>query len=195
MNGPKPSCGAITLAAVMLVGLVAATAGSAGAQTTWHVPDDPGAATIAEALASAVAGDTIVVAPGTYFEHDLAMTEGVLLRSELNDAQSVIVDAAGLGRVMTGTDLTGATEISSITLTGGPATGGDPDGLGGAVYLLRSSPALNDCRFVDNSADYGGAFYLRDHSDPVVVGCTFAGNASASAGRGSSAPARSMKSW
>ena len=109
MNGPKPSCGAITLAMVMLVCLVAATAGSVGAQTTWHVPDDPEAATIAEALASALAGDTIVIAPGTYFEHDLVMTEGVLLRSELNDAQNVIVDAAGLGRVMTGTDLTGAT--------------------------------------------------------------------------------------
>ena len=184
MNGQKQSCGAITLAVVMLVCLVAATAGSADAQTTWHVPGDPGAATIAEALASAVAGDTIVIAPGTYFEHDLVMTEGVLLRSELNDAQSVIVDAAGLGRVITGTDLTGATEISSVTLTGGAATGGDPDGLGGALYLLRSSPVINDCRFVDNSADYGGALYMRDHSDPVVGDCTFEGNASAAAGGG-----------
>jgi len=168
----------------MLVCLVTGSATPAGAQTVWHVPDDPGAATIAEALASAQAGDEIIIAPGAYLEYDLIMTEGVYLRSEANDPQSVIVDAAGLGRILTGTDLTGATIISGLTLTGGLATGGDPEGLGGAIYLLRSSPQINDCHFQANIADYGGGLYLRDHSDPVVTSCTFAANQSASAGGG-----------
>jgi hypothetical protein len=170
----------VAMLACLAIGALAPARG----QTIWHVPDDPGAATIAEALASAIAGDSILIAPGTYFEHDLVMTEGVLLRSELNDPLSVVIDAQSQGRVLTGTDLTSATAIVGVTLTGGLATGGDPDGLGGAVYLLRSSPVISDCVFYANVADYGGGLYLRDLSDPVVTNCTFEANESASAGGG-----------
>jgi hypothetical protein len=184
MNGIRPIQNPLTSLVAMMACLALGTVAPAGAQTIWHVPDDPGAATIAEALASAVAGDSILIAPGTYFEHDLVMTEGVLLRSELNDPHSVIIDAASQGRVMIGIDLTSATAIVGVTLTGGLASGGDPDGLGGAMFLLRSSPDIGDCVIQANAADYGGGLYLRDLSDPVVTNCRFVANESASAGGG-----------
>src|SRR5262245_32633825 len=106
--------------------------------------------TIAAGLAASASGDTVLVACGSYAEHDLSMKSGVTLRSESGDPSCVSIDAGDLGRVMSGSNLDPATRIEGITMTGGRASGAWPASAGGAAYFLRSSPSIRDCAFVSN---------------------------------------------
>lgn len=47
----------------------------------------------------------------------------------------------------------------------------------GAVAVGESTPVIENCRFVDNTADEAGAIYCGNNfSRPVISGCLFAGN-------------------
>ena len=67
------------MAILFSVALVVLAAIPAGART-WHVPDD--APTIQAGIDSAGVGNNVLVAPGTYFEHDIAMKSGIWVYSE-----------------------------------------------------------------------------------------------------------------
>jgi hypothetical protein len=69
-------CG-LTLAAVCCCVVSSLILPGVVTATIWHVPTDPGAATIAEALANAQPEDRVLVAPGTYHEQDLEIPHGV----------------------------------------------------------------------------------------------------------------------
>ncbi len=88
---------------------------------TLHVPAD--FPTIEEALAAATSGDVVLVACGTYFEHDLHVTTGVVLRGESGDPACVTIDAQGLGRVIICQTALEGTSIEGITLANGFARG------------------------------------------------------------------------
>ncbi len=94
---------------------------------TYRVPGQ--FATIQAAMDSAVAGDVILVAPGTYSDcthktdylpelHCVIMKSGVSLVSEAGPA-STIIDAQGLGRVILADSCGQGTRIEGFTLTGG----------------------------------------------------------------------------
>ena len=53
---------------------------SAARATTWEVPS--GVATIGDAVALAAPGDTVLIACGTYQEHDIALTKEITILSE-----------------------------------------------------------------------------------------------------------------
>src|SRR5262245_15465255 len=80
-------------------------AGPAAPATTWHV--DPGgggdATTIAGGLALAGAGDRVLVAAGTYLEHDLQLKPSVELAS-VSGAAMTIIDAGHAGNGLIGAD-------------------------------------------------------------------------------------------
>lgn len=159
---------------------------------TWHVPSQ--CPTIQAGLDSAAAGDTVEVACGTYYEHDVTLKSMVVLVSETRDPECVTIDAqwAG-GRVLVGDGLDASTSVRGFTVTGGS------DYSGSGVYLTDSgactffdctfarnreggfhcsdsSPTIVDCCFSENWAGrYGGAFYCTGGS-PTVIGCTFSGN-------------------
>ncbi len=144
------------------------------AATTWLVPSAVG--TLAAALDSAVAGDSVVVAAGTYLEYDLVLESGVTVRGETGDPADVTIDAQALGRIFAGVGLT-AGRLEALTLTNGDAPAAPvSDDTGGAIHLKSSSGfTIANCVFTGNTAKFGGAITC-DGSSVTIDGCEFDGN-------------------
>jgi predicted outer membrane repeat protein/parallel beta-helix repeat protein len=186
-------------------GLVGALGVGCGWPRLWYVAQDGSGdmTTIGAALNAAGPLDTILVAPGTYYEYNLLVEDGEKLWSEAGPEETVI-DAQGLGRVMIiGGDST--TELDGFTLTGGNTE----FGLGGGLYVTSGEPILSCCivssnygyagggimcegaspvidRFViaDNSALYGGGMYVYNYAAPTLTNCTLSHNGAAYSGGG-----------
>jgi hypothetical protein len=172
-RGPR----ADVCSAIVLLFLVLALPSLACA-TIWHVPTDPGAATIAEALGNAQSFDTVRIAPGIYHEHDLVVPHGVTVEGDTTDPAAVVIDAQGQGRVMAVLD-PDAFNLSIRRLT---LTGGDAD-RGGGLYTVGANVYLSDLRLVDNTAAYGGGIFA-DGVLTDLTACVVAGNHSHTFGGG-----------
>jgi parallel beta-helix repeat protein/predicted outer membrane repeat protein len=131
-----------------------------GCGRVWNVPLD--APSIQAGLDSALAPDTVVVACGTYYEHDITLKSGVVLRSETGLPDCVTIDAEQLGRVLWASGVEGSA-IEGFTITGGLLTTADTPGAG--VYASSCSLDIRDCVITGNAttgtgADGGGIFSL-----------------------------------
>ncbi len=164
---------------------------------TWHVPGDT--TTIQGGIGLASAGDTVLVACGTYYEHDIRMKSGVCLLSETGDAGCVTIDAQQQDRVFYCRFVSKTARIEGFTITGGLAsegggmylldnsapfienvviTGNSASGYGGGVYCyVNSSPTFFNCTIDGNTADSdGGGIYCKENSSPALTDCSFSGN-------------------
>ncbi len=148
------------VAAILLLTLQNATA------TTIHVPDDH--ATIQGGINAAAAGDTVVVACGTYYEHDIIMRSGVCLTSETGQPDCVTIDALRLGRVFYYKEVEGP-ELRGFTITGG----GFPSIGGGIMCLASTSAVFRNCRVHGNEM---GAVFCQGCSFLRFVDCSFYDN-------------------
>jgi|GEM_PF-3128721 len=156
--------------------------------TTWYVhpdPDSGDATTIAGGLALADYGDTVLVGPGTYYEHDIDMQNGVTLVSEWGPSVTVI-DAQQQGRVISCTDVDNTSTIEGLTITGGSATGSTwPHGCGGGIKCNASSPTIAHCDILLNSAvEDAGGIYCQQDCSPRITNCTLSGNTATNGGGG-----------
>lgn len=151
--------------------------------TVHHVPGTY--STIQAALNACSAGDTVLVAPGTYSEHIVwPATQSILLKSE-SGAAVTIIDGSSTGRVIhiiTGVDNT--TIIDGFTIKNGYADAG------GGIGLRYSSPTIKNNIITQNVAfetpvNGGGAggIGMAYNSSPIIVGNVFTYN-SATAGAG-----------
>ena len=153
---------------------------------TIHVPADQ--PTIEEGIDAANPGDTVLVACGTYYEHDLTLTPGVSLVGATGEYECVEIVAEGMGRVMrcpATSPETLASTVAGITFSHGVALGTPtPANLGGGVYC--DSLALVrfvHCAFTDNSSGQGGGLYVGAEMECVEVsGCKFARNSAVDGG-------------
>jgi len=164
-------------AAMWLVPLAVLLTWSSTPATTICVPDNQ--PTIQAGIGAASAGDTVLVACGTYYEHDIVMKSGVYLTSETGLADCVTIDAQSLGRGIDCTGVDSAASIVGFTVTGGFAEGYDyPEGFGGGIFCASDSdPAFLNCSFSGNRAQGPGVgAYCGTQSSPAFTNCTFSGN-------------------
>jgi predicted outer membrane repeat protein len=162
-----------TPAPCLLLALPAATAAGAVIRVDVGGGDF---ATIQEGLNAASFGDTVLVACGTYYEHDIVMASGVLLVSETGDPACVTVDAQEQGRVFHASDLDASTHMRGLTVTGGYVpTGSWIASHGGGLLCQGSDLNIEDCIFSGNVAGYGGGIACLG-SSPIIRTCQFTGN-------------------
>ncbi len=141
-----------------------------------HVPADH--VLIELAIANAADGDVVIVAPGTYFEHDLDLGGKAITVTSSGGPATTTIDALGLGHIFIATGGEGAdTVIEGFTLTGGDATGGPNSGddRGGGIWIENSSPTVRNCTFRMNDAVFGGAMWINGGA-PSIEDCVFDDN-------------------
>lgn len=137
-------------------------------QSTWYVAtdgdDDTGSggsdapfATIGHALAVAAAGESILVACGTYLESNLEMVSGVVLRGGSLDPMCTVIDAQQQGHVLACRAVDADTRVERLTLTGGFIDSNLTDANAALWIESGAGPVVVDCRFVGNTAEGGGA--------------------------------------
>ena len=166
-------------ARIAVIALLALLSVSAAHATQILVPSEQ--PTIQAGVNAASAGDTVLLAPGTYvgdgnWNIDI-VTAGIVLGSE-DGAAATVIDCQGQGpaiRVSAMGDT--STVIYGLTFTGGV---GNYE-YAGAVYLLRPA-ALRDCVFVGNQGQNGGALKLWNGGTFVVDRCVFGDNSGTNRG-------------
>jgi predicted outer membrane repeat protein len=177
---------------VRYAGLAAAIllAATAASSTTIHVPGDQ--PTIQAGIDAAAAGDTVLVACGIYYEHNLVIGQPITLSSDMGDPDCVTIDGQSLARLLT-CDASVPPTLEGLTFTRGVDTAVAVHG-SGAIFrrckwvsntgtrggALRGGLSLvEDCDFEANSATmWGGAIYGAD----VVRGCSFVSNEASDGG-------------
>jgi parallel beta-helix repeat protein len=126
-----------------------------------HVPGDY--STIQAALVFAGTGDTILVAPGTYYEHIVwPSTQGINLVSEYG-ADSTIIDGLGSLRA-----ITIETNIDSTTVIKGFAIVNGNEDYGGGIYCVLASPTISNNTIMNNDASFGGGIFCHEGAPTII---------------------------
>jgi hypothetical protein len=138
-------------------------------------------ATIQAAIDDCVAGDVVIIAPGTYsgsgnrqiYLWGKAITVRGTDPEDPKTVANTIIDCqqAGCGfifRMREGTN----SIISGLTI----ANGRGYSLLGGAIYCVGSSPQITNCVIRNNYANCGGAVWCAGSSSPEITNCIVSDN-------------------
>jgi archaellum component FlaF (FlaF/FlaG flagellin family) len=153
-------------------------AARSGAQNTIHVPADQ--PTVQGAINAAQAGDTVLVAPGTYFENIDFQGKAITVTSSDGPAVT-IVDGGHLGPVATFKTNEGANSVlNGLTLRNGVPSSAFPISgtSGGGILILLSSPTITNNTITGNHAICGIGMEIQGGS-AMVRGNTITGNTQA----------------
>ncbi len=145
---------------------------------SWYIePDGTGdAPSIKAGIDSAAAGDTVIVACGTYYEARIDIKSGVVLMSESGEAPCVTIDADRADIVFWCHSCDSTTVIRGFTITNGVDTRGVPPGRAGGMVCEFSSLLVENCDFVGNGAVGWGGGVLCAYCSPHFKRCTFSSN-------------------
>ncbi|MAE69256.1 MAG: hypothetical protein CME06_02175 [Gemmatimonadetes bacterium] len=162
--------------------LVAALA-TGGRGATIDVPGDY--SSIQDAINAASDGDSVLVQPGTYLEHDLdfggrAITVTGTAPEDSAVVAATLIDAEGQGRGFEFDQGEGASSVVS----GLSITGGTDSRDGGGVFCFYASPTFIRCFITNNSAGWDGAGVFGDLSSATFERCIFADNQAGRRGGG-----------
>jgi hypothetical protein len=144
-----------------------------------------------DALDAAQPGDRVWVAQGSYLLREsgdevlLRLKEGVAVLggfkgSEIWEIQRnpqmllTVLDGASIAlHVVVGAD---GARLDGFTITGGNANGSGEDGAGGGMFNISSSPIIERCVFIDNSAALMGGGIYNEQGSPTLIDCVFRDN-------------------
>ena len=152
---------------VITLMLVARTAHA----TTWYVHPDSTFNCIQHCLDSCVAGDTVLVGPGVYYENIVwPSTPRICLVSELGP-DTTAIDGDSVGRVISiSTGVDSITLISGFNIRNGYLT--DISDCGAGIYCENSSPTITNNVIADNrvgGAALGGGIACLGNSSPIIT--------------------------
>jgi parallel beta-helix repeat protein len=171
----------ITLAVVM------AAATTASGRTWCILPDGSGdAPTIQDGINAAVAGDSVLLAAGTYTgvgNRDIDFLGKAITVTSESGRDVTIIDCEGLGRgfiFQSGEGLSSA--LLGVTIRNGTAQYSDRPFGGGIFCAYQSSPTISGNTVSGNYADLGGGICCYVESSPTISGSTISGNSSSSGG-------------
>jgi parallel beta-helix repeat protein len=195
---------AVVICALALAWPAAATAGTvyvnaatgnnawSGWCQTWDGATCGPKKTIQAGINIAVAGDTVIVADGTYTGTGSKNLDfggkAITVQSASGNPAACTIDCQGSGRgFYFHSGETAASVVSGLTIRNGLVTSGSTAGAaGGAVYCNRASPTLANCVISGNAASsadsysFGGGVYCNLNSSPTLVNCTISGNTASS---------------
>ncbi|OGV33632.1 MAG: hypothetical protein A2020_11100 [Lentisphaerae bacterium GWF2_45_14] len=132
--------------------------------------------TIQSGINAAVPGDTVAVSAGTYKgtgNKDLDF-KGKSVKLYGAGAATTSIDCENSGRAIYFHSEESA-EIKGFTLLNGTVSGSFPEGSGGAILAVNSSPTIRNCIIKDNTADWGGAIEIY-HADMLLENCLVVNN-------------------
>lgn len=136
-----------------------------------RVPEDQ--PSIAAGLAAASYGDSLDVATGTYYEHDLAIPLGVSVVGRAANPAFVVIDAQFQGRVMVGESLDEQTVLAYFTVRQG-----DSQGYSGSGLRLVGPCAMHDMIIEDNVSDWDVGIGAYCDRVLLIENCIFRNNQS-----------------
>lgn len=153
MNRPGPR-----IPAVLCV-VVATAAAAPVTATVWPVtPEIAGDLQGVSDLAAP--GDTVLLAPGTYFEHVTVANKHLVFRSEAGSGATVL-DGGQTGRILLLENAGGTVTVAGLTFRNGALAGLEASD--GAAILARNTPLqVEDCTFTANrllTPGRGGAIF------------------------------------
>ena len=196
-------------APMLILTCTLATTGTAWAATLDVCPTGCTFASIQDAIDASSDGDVIEIAAGTYHEHDLSpQQKAITIRgaTDLDGMPATTIDSLGLGDnimaffaegndtiiehlVFTGVAGGGWAAVTMFharpTMINCTFVGNETTGIGGGVYNLNGAPIFIDCRFIDNTANWGGGYACWETGQPdhpSFLRCTFSGNTAALGG-------------
>ncbi|MGA2916141.1 MAG: right-handed parallel beta-helix repeat-containing protein [Sedimentisphaerales bacterium] len=170
--------------------------GADEAWPVWNISSGNKYTSIQSAIDDSNNGNTIIVAPGHYYERINFGSHNIILSSshpdEWETAEKTIIDANQTGTAVTiagGQDANAS--LQGFTITGGNATNGHAGGIwcytaivitrniitnnyafykGGGIYLWSSSAAAHiiDNKVINNTATYAGGIFCDIYSQPLI---------------------------
>ena len=129
-------------------------------------------ATIQKGINTSLDGDTIQVAPGTYFENVAFNGKSICLLGD--NRATTIIDAGGNGPgIQAIQSLSGSAKVRGFTIQNGQGlVGGWPSeshrAVGGGVLVVYNNVFLEDLIIQNNTAEYGGGIFFQSNESSIM---------------------------
>jgi predicted outer membrane repeat protein len=132
---------------------------------------------------AAVDDDTVIVAPGTYYENIDFGGKSITLRSvgpnDPNTIAATVINGNGSGTVITfPANASAVCVVAGFTITNGSSSGD-----GGGIVVNNGTIDITNCIITGNSASRGGGIF-NIGGKLMLTDCTFSGNWAAEQGGG-----------
>src|SRR5579862_3144282 len=133
--------------------------------------------TIQQGINTAVSGDSILIADGTYNEHGLDFgAKNLALQSRSGNPAGCVLDCQKLGNgIFIRRGQTSATTVSGLTIQNAIAFGTAFSGSFGSssMYLSNSSATITNCIFTNNNSVGANGLLLASGSSATLTNCRF----------------------